>query len=130
MKDIQDTDAGIYQCQVLISTQNVISADVKVAVRQPPVISDDSTRSVVASVGEDVTLACYATGFPEPRVSWRRKNNAILPTGGAVYRGNKLRIPSISKVGKCIRLCFEITNHEYNFHKLVFLARPRPDRGY
>ncbi|CAG0923386.1 unnamed protein product [Notodromas monacha] len=97
MKDIQDTDAGIYQCQVLISTQNIISRNVKVSVRQPPVISDDSTRSVVATVGEDVTLECYASGFPNPRVSWRRKNNAILPTGGAVYRGNKLRIPSVSK---------------------------------
>jgi hypothetical protein len=97
VRDIQETDAGIYQCQVLISTQNVISAEVKLSVRRPPVISDDSTRSVVAVVGESVTLYCRATGYPTPRVSWRRQNNALLPSGAAVHRGEVLEIRSVSK---------------------------------
>ena len=97
MRGIQETDAGVYQCQVLISTQNVISAEVKLSVRRPPVISDDSTRSVVAVVGEPVRLECRATGYPTPRVSWRRQSNALLPTGTAVHRGEVLEIRSVSK---------------------------------
>lgn len=43
-------------------------------------------RSVVASEGDSVELSCYAGGMPIPDISWRRENNAILPTGGSIYR--------------------------------------------
>ena len=86
IKDIQETDAGFYQCQVVISLNNRISADVELQVRRPPIISDNSTRAVVVSEGQSVQLECYAGGFPPPRISWRRENNAILPTGGSIYR--------------------------------------------
>lgn len=86
IKDIQETDAGYYQCQVLISLNNRISAEVDLQVRRPPIISDNSTRSLVVSEGQGVKLECYAGGYPPPRISWRRENNAILPTGGSIYR--------------------------------------------
>lgn len=86
MKDIQETDAGHYECQVLISLNNRIRAGVELQVRRAPFISDNSTRAVVVSEGEPVQLECYAGGFPTPRIYWRRENNAILPTGGSVYR--------------------------------------------
>lgn len=44
-----------------------------------------------------VQLECYAGGYPPPRISWRRENNAILPTGGSIYRGNVLKIRQIRK---------------------------------
>ncbi|XP_013787114.1 lachesin-like isoform X2 [Limulus polyphemus] len=94
---IQEMDAGIYQCQVLIGSTSKITADVSMLVRIPPVISDNSTRSVITSSGATVSLHCYASGFPIPRVSWRRENNDLLPTGGAVYRGNVLTIHDITK---------------------------------
>ncbi|CAH0761900.1 unnamed protein product [Diatraea saccharalis] len=52
IKDIQENDAGWYQCQVLISITNKITAEVELQVRRPPIISDNSTRSIVASEGE------------------------------------------------------------------------------
>lgn len=52
VKDIQENDAGWYQCQVLISITNKIAAEVELQVRRPPIISDNSTRSIVASEGE------------------------------------------------------------------------------
>lgn len=97
IKDIQETDAGYYQCQVIIALNNKISAEVDLQVRRPPIISDNSTRSLVVSEGESVRLECYAGGYPPPRVSWRRENNAILPTGGSIYRGNILKIAKINK---------------------------------
>lgn len=84
---IQEIDAGQYQCQVVIGPTSRVTADVKVYVRIPPVISDNSTRSVITSAGYSVTLQCYASGFPQPQISWRRENNDLLPTGGS-YRLN------------------------------------------
>lgn len=52
IKDIQETDAGFYQCQVIISLSNKISAEVELQVRRPPVISDNSTNSLVVSEGQ------------------------------------------------------------------------------
>jgi neuronal growth regulator 1 len=95
VKDLQETDAGTYQCQILIGVSNRVTANVDVLVRIPPVISDNSTRSLVVSEGQSVTLECYASGFPLPRISWKRENNALLPTGGSIYRGNVLRILSV-----------------------------------
>lgn len=69
IKDIQENDAGKYQCQVLLTVTEKISADVAVSVRIPPIIFDNSTRSVVVSEGEGVKLECYAGGYPAPTVS-------------------------------------------------------------
>lgn len=71
---------------MLLGLNNKISAEVELEVRRPPIISDNSTRSLVVNEGQAVKLECYAGGFPVPRVSWRRENNAILPTGGSIYR--------------------------------------------
>lgn len=81
IKDIQETDAGIYQCQVVLSVTNKISAEVALNVRRPPIISDNSTQSLVVSEGQPAQMECYASGYPVPQITWRRENNAILPTG-------------------------------------------------
>ncbi|KAK9506136.1 hypothetical protein O3M35_008126 [Rhynocoris fuscipes] len=105
IKDIQETDAGIYQCQVIISVNNKVSAEVELQVRRPPVISDNSTRSRIVSEGQSVLLECYAGGFPMPKISWRRENNAILPTGGSLFRGNTLKINSVRKEDRGTYYC-------------------------
>ncbi|XP_067133824.1 lachesin-like [Centruroides vittatus] len=94
---LQEIDAGEYECHVLIGTSNKISATVWVHVRLSPVIADNSTRSIITSIGNNITLQCYAHGYPKPRISWRRENNDLLPTGGAVYYGNILNIFNVSK---------------------------------
>ena len=42
--------------------------------------------SVVVNENNPATLECSARGIPPPRIEWRRENNAILPTGGVIYR--------------------------------------------
>ncbi|XP_059480753.1 lachesin isoform X2 [Neocloeon triangulifer] len=135
IKDIQEADAGIYQCQVIIAITNKITADVDLLVRQPPVIADNSTRGIVVKEGQSVQLECYAGGFPLPRISWRREDNAILPTGGSIYRGNILKIAQIRKedrgtyycvaengVGKGARRNIAV---EVEFAPVITVARPR-----
>lgn len=109
VKDIQETDAGNYQCQVILSVNNKISADVLLSVRRPPVISDNSTQSLVVSEGKPVQMECYAGGYPHPTITWRRENNAILPTGMCIciYRYRYFKCSTICmSVCVFIFLCF------------------------
>ena len=54
--------------QVLISLTDKETAEVPLIVRRPPMIMDNSTRSVVVVEGQDVELKCYASGYPPPEV--------------------------------------------------------------
>ncbi|XP_038219786.1 lachesin [Zerene cesonia] len=135
IKDIQETDAGWYQCQVIITVNNKITAEVELQVRRPPIISDNSTRSIVTSEMESTQMECYADGFPPPKISWRRENNAILPTGGSIYRGNILKIPRVHKEDRGTYYCVAENgvgkgarrniNLEVEFAPVVTVPRPR-----
>ncbi|XP_029177585.1 lachesin isoform X2 [Nylanderia fulva] len=135
IKDIQETDAGFYQCRIQISVNNLINAEVELQVRRPPIISDNSTQSLVVSEGQAIMLECYASGFPLPRISWRRENNAILPTGGSIYRGNTLKISTIRKEDRGTYYCVAENgvgrgarrniNVEVEFAPVITAPRPR-----
>ncbi|XP_015115835.1 lachesin isoform X2 [Diachasma alloeum] len=105
IKDIQEIDAAIYRCEINTSLASKVSAQVELQVRRPPYISDNSTRAVVVSETEPVELSCFAGGYPTPRISWIRENRAILPTGGSIYRGNFLKITSITKEDRGTYYC-------------------------
>ncbi|KAH9520829.1 hypothetical protein DERF_004516 [Dermatophagoides farinae] len=107
---IQEIDAGIYQCQVVISPSSRVTANVNVYVRIPPVISDNSTRNMITSTGESIQLECYAFGYPQPSISWRRENNDLLPTGGSLYKGNILIIHNITKSDRGTYYCIADNN--------------------
>lgn len=88
IRDIQETDAGYYQCSINLNLMTSINAKVELKVRRPPIISDNSSQSVIVNEKDPVYLECYASGYPTPRISWRRENNAVLPTGNSVHRSN------------------------------------------
>lgn len=97
IEDIQETDGAIYQCQVIISLTDKETADVPLIVRRPPIISDNSSRSVVVTESQRVELRCYASGYPVPEIYWRRQDNAVLPTNTSIFRGNVLRFDNVRK---------------------------------
>jgi len=105
IKDVQRTDEAIYQCEIQVSTTNKVTKYVNLKVSQPPVILDNSTRSVVVQEGQEAELLCDAAGAPKPQISWRRENNQVLPTGGIVYRGNMLKIHSVKKEDRGTYYC-------------------------
>lgn len=86
IKDVQEGDAGEYQCEVILSITNKLVAVTHLTVLKPPIITDNSTQQVVAKEGEFVSLECWANGNPQPLVVWRRENNALLPTGKFKFR--------------------------------------------
>ncbi|XP_071040811.1 lachesin [Parasteatoda tepidariorum] len=132
---LQEIDAGLYECQIIIGAASKLRANVWVHVRLPPVISDNSTRSVITSTGSTVDMHCFASGYPKPRISWRRENNELLPTGGAMFIGSKFTIFNITKddrgtyyciadngVGKGARRNIGL---EIEFRPFVTIERPR-----
>lgn len=86
IKDVQEGDAGIYQCEVVLSITNKLVKETTLIVLKAPVITDNSTQAVVAKEGEFVVMECFANGNPQPSVVWRRENNALLPTGEFKFR--------------------------------------------
>lgn len=94
---IQEVDTGAYQCQVVTSVTSRITADTFISVKIPPLISDNSSRELIIGTGDTFTLSCNATGFPIPKISWRRENNGLLPTGGVVAKGNTITIYNATK---------------------------------
>lgn len=135
IKDIQETDAGIYQCEVVLSVNNKITAEVELSVRRPPIISDNSTQSIVASEGQSVQMECYASGYPTPTIIWRRENNALLPTGGSTWNGNVLKITAVRKEDRGTYYCVADNgvsrgdrrniNVEVEFSPVITAPRPR-----
>ncbi|KAG8231049.1 hypothetical protein J437_LFUL011172 [Ladona fulva] len=135
IRDIQETDAGVYYCKILLSLVDEVAASVDLLVRRSPIIAANSTSSLVVSEGEDIQLECYAFGYPYPRISWRRENNAILSTGASIFRGNFLNISNVQKedrgtyycvaengVGKGSRRNIAV---EVEFKPVITVPRPR-----
>lgn len=65
---------------------------------------------MITSSGESIQLECYASGYPQPTISWRRENNDLLPTGGATYKGNILIIHNITKAERGTYYCIADNN--------------------
>lgn len=90
IKDVRITDAGDYACQIGTIVPREIVHTLEVLV--PPKIDHVSPPSRLdASKGAAVRLECRATGNPEPKIIWSRKNN-VMPNGEANITGNALEI--------------------------------------
>jgi len=110
LKDVQRSDEGRYECQIIVGINNKVTQDLYLRVQEPPVINDNSTRSVVVNEFDSATLECTAKGSPQPRIEWRRADNAVLPTGGIIYRGHKLKIHSVKKEDRGTYFCVADNN--------------------
>lgn len=107
INQINEIDAGIYQCQIAQGNSMPQTARTNVFVRIPPTIGDNSTRSVITSVGSDLQMQCYANGYPQPTISWRRNKNSLIPINGgvAIHRGNTLSLKNVTKEDRGTYYC-------------------------
>lgn len=133
---VQEVDTGLYACQIVAGLSNKVNAEVWLFVRIPPVIFDNSTRHVITSTGTDITLDCYATGFPSPVIFWRRERNELLPNShAALYKGNSLTIRNVTKRDRGTYYCVadngvipgsrRAISVEVEFEPEVRVGRPR-----
>jgi len=105
LKDVQRSDEGRYECQIIVAINNKVTQSLFLRVEEPPIINDNSTRSIVVNEFEGAVLECTATGSPPPRIEWRRADNAVLPTGGVVYRGHRFHIHSVKREDRGTYFC-------------------------
>ena len=97
IKDVVKSDEGRYQCQVVTDVKNVITADVDLKVKVPPVMLNTTEALVNAEVGKDAELACEASGFPSPKISWKRKDGTLLPSGDESVTSPTLVIQNVQR---------------------------------
>jgi neuronal growth regulator 1 len=136
IKDIVNSDAGIYECQiVLTSTEKKISI-VELQVRHAPLINEAlSTPTVLVGVGEPAELKCFADGYPRPTITWKREYDTILPIGGASFTGNVLKLAKVDKKDRGTYICWadnevgnpvsKTINLEVEFEPVILVPRPR-----
>jgi hypothetical protein len=55
---------------VVVSLNNMVTADVELKVKMPPVIAEDVPLLKKVVAGETAELTCEASGFPSPKITW------------------------------------------------------------
>nr|XP_029732048.1 igLON family member 5-like [Aedes albopictus] len=96
IRDVKTTDNGSYICQIGSMEPKEIVHQLEVLV--PPTIIGVSPESRKLDIhkGNPVQLACNATGNPQPKIIWSRRNN-LLPTGEPNKTGNAFLVPHANR---------------------------------
>ncbi|XP_076305078.1 lachesin-like [Tachypleus tridentatus] len=84
IKKVEEEDKGYYMCQ--INTEPMVSITGYLDIMIPPAIIEDGTSSdTIADEMSRVSLRCQATGYPTPKIFWRREDykdiSAVSYTG-------------------------------------------------
>ncbi|XP_053542916.1 hemicentin-1 isoform X1 [Ictalurus punctatus] len=76
IQQIEAADTGDYIC-VAVNLAGTAQAKIRLDVGATPQFTRQPSN-VAADIGSNVTLSCQAQGHPEPRITWRRADNAAL----------------------------------------------------
>jgi neuronal growth regulator 1 len=99
------SDEGRYQCQVVADLINVITADVDLKVKVPPVMNNETEPLVMAEVGKVAELTCEADGFPSPKIIWKKQDGTLLPNGDESYTNGKMVVSKVKREDRGIYVC-------------------------
>lgn len=106
INDLEVSDIGIYECQVIVSSSEKINAKINLLIKHAAYILENQTpESYTISEGSNAELTCQADGYPKPTISWKRENNAVMPTGGNKYHGNLLKLKTTHRSDRGIYFC-------------------------
>jgi len=141
INDVAKSDEGKYQCQVVTTPENVITADVDVKVKTTPVMKEDAEPVVMQEVGKTAEMECEAAGYPDPKISWVRQDGKLLPSGQETLVSGKLTIPNVQRNNRGKYICTanndvgtakeRILNLVVGFPPTIELPRPRvPQAAY
>nr|CAD7441765.1 unnamed protein product [Timema bartmani] len=77
IKSVQPESAGVYICDVE-NKAGITQKSFYIIVHTPPRIREDLPSYVQVMEGEDYALPCSAEGIPEPIISWKKEDQAIV----------------------------------------------------
>ncbi|KAH8236603.1 hypothetical protein KR026_006494, partial [Drosophila bipectinata] len=100
IQKIEASDAGPYECQVLVSVNEKVTKKLNLQIKTPPVIAETTPKSTLVTEGQNLELTCHANGFPKPTISWAREHNGVMPAGGHVLSEPTLRIKSVHRLDR------------------------------
>ncbi|XP_076323266.1 lachesin-like isoform X2 [Tachypleus tridentatus] len=112
IRNVQEDDRGYYMCQ--INTEPMISVRGFLDVLLPPTIQDNGTSSdVILNERSEVSLHCTATGYPKPKIFWRREDGKDINLGSfgaqsysaAKVKGNFLNLTHLTRTHMGAYLC-------------------------
>lgn len=136
IKNLEYTDAAVYQCQVFVSANYKDTATVDLLIKHPPKITKDiEVNPSPAVLNSTVELRCTADGYPAPSISWKRAGDILIPSGGNIVNGSILRINDVSYQDRGIYYCIadnnigqpdqRTVNFEVEFPPKITAPRPR-----
>jgi len=100
---VTGSDAKTYECQ--IPSNPPVSLQHTVIVQSPPMVTVTPKEQVlVVAEGQQVHLACDATGSPQPTVTWTKKGG-LLPYGEKKHTGARLDIASVESGHLGVYVC-------------------------
>ncbi|XP_017575338.1 neural cell adhesion molecule 1a isoform X11 [Pygocentrus nattereri] len=109
IRGIKKTDEGDYTCEGRIMARGEIDFRViRVIVNVLPTIRTRYAElNATADIGQAVTLACYADGYPEPTVTWTHNNVVLVPDEKYSLNedGSELTIKDVKKVDEGDYFC-------------------------
>jgi len=97
IQNVTEEDAGIFTCE--LDTDDAIPLSVTHHLQilvSPKLLKHPATGHLVVKKGSTVSLKCQASGFPEPKISWSKKNG-VLMSGKKYYDGPIYTIFNISR---------------------------------
>ena len=66
------------------------------------IIDEETPSDVVVVEGQSVTLQCKATGYPAPKIRWKRKDGQPLPLSREVSSPGEIGKPFLSARPACM----------------------------
>lgn len=84
------SDTGLYVCEASLSntTAKPIEARAHLTVMEPPLLTVQPKRKILADIDKNVEIPCLASGIPQPRIEWYKDAVLLSKLANPRYKVN------------------------------------------